>query len=124
MFHLDYICRHKITIKLLNEIIVFFLLLYIIMDLVKYLVEFIGTFTFLFIILAVGQPIPIAVGLLGAIYFGGAISGGHFNPAVSVMMFMKNALSLDNLPFYIIAQVLGGLGALQFHNVVSTLTSS
>jgi len=94
------------------------------MDFVKYLVEFIGTFTFLFIILSVGQPIPIAVGLLGAIYFGGSISGGHFNPAVSIMMFLKNALSLDNLPYYIIAQVLGGMAALQFHDLSTMVAFS
>ena len=51
-----------------------------------YLVEFIGTFVFLSVILRVGQPIPIAVALLSAIYFGGSISGGHFNPAVSFII--------------------------------------
>ena len=91
------------------------------LDIVQYLVEFIGTFIFLSVILAVGQPIPIVVGLLAAIYFGGAISGGHFNPAVSIMMFMKNNLTLEKLPFYIIAQVLGGLSALQFNNLVNSL---
>ena len=87
------------------------------MELIKYFVEFIGTFTFLYIILSAGQPIPIAVGLLAAIYFGGSISGGHFNPAVSIMMAVKNTLPVADLPFYIITQVLGGIGALQFYNL-------
>ncbi len=83
----------------------------------SYLVEFIGTFIFLSIILKVGEPIPIAVGLLAVIYFGGAISGGHFNPAVSVMMYLKEAITLTDLPIYVIAQVIGGVAALQFNGL-------
>tara|TARA_B110000211_G_scaffold27665_1_gene28153 strand:+ start:1360 stop:1620 length:261 start_codon:yes stop_codon:yes gene_type:complete len=84
----------------------------------KYFVEFLGTFIFLSIILRVGKPIPIAVGLLGVIYFGGAISGGHFNPAVSIMMYMNKTLPLMDLPLYIIAQVLGAGGALGFKSLL------
>jgi len=89
------------------------------MSVMKYLVEFVGTFIFLSVILTQGKPIPIAVALLAVIYFGGAISGGHFNPAVSVMMFFKKALPAIDTPFYIIAQLLGGLLALQFFNSTS-----
>ena len=89
------------------------------MEIMKYLVEFVGTFIFLSVILTQGKPIPIAVALLAAIYFGGAVSGGNFNPAVSVMMYFKKALSGFDLPFYIIAQVLGGLLALQFSNLTA-----
>ena len=84
----------------------------------KYVVEFIGTFLFLSIILSVGEPIPIAVGLLAAIYFGGAVSGGHFNPAVSVMMYLNKTLPLTDLAFYILAQVAGGAGAFYFSKLV------
>ena len=80
----------------------------------KYVVEFIGTFLFLSVILSVGQPIPIAVALLAAIYFGAHISGGHFNPAVSVMMYFKKALSLNDLPIYVIVQVAAGIAAYYF----------
>ena len=89
------------------------------MEVMKYLVEFLGTFVFLSVILSQGKPVPIAVALLAVIYFGGAISGGHFNPAVSVMMFFKKAISGMDVPFYVIAQVLGGLLALQFFNFTS-----
>ena len=57
---------------------------------IKYLVEFIGTFMFLSVILSQGQALPIVIALAAAIYFGGAISGGHFNPAVSFMFHMNN----------------------------------
>jgi|UniRef100_A0A6C0LHM0 aquaporin Z len=81
------------------------------------IVEILGTFIFLSIILsAVAEssygPIAIAVGLLAAIYFGGKISGGHYNPAVSIMMLFKGNISLSTAIGYIIAQITGGLLAL------------
>lgn len=74
--------------------------------------EFIGTFIFLLIILSVGEPIPIVVGLLAVIYAFGNISGGHMNPAVSTMMFAKGNIDMQTYILYVIAQVLGGLTAL------------
>lgn len=81
------------------------------------LVEFIGTFLFLSVILAVGEPIPIVVALLAAIYFAGRISGGHLNPAISTMFFAKGTLSLEKYIGYVVAQVLGGLVALMFYKM-------
>lgn len=74
--------------------------------------EFIGTFVFLLVILVVGQPIPIVVGLLAAILAFGNLSGGHFNPAVSTMMLAKGDINIMTYLMYVIAQVLGGLAAL------------
>jgi len=93
------------------------------MNIMKYLVEFVGTFIFLSVILTQGKPIPIAAALLAVVYFGGAVSGGNFNPAVSVMMYFKKAVSGFDLPFYIIAQILGGLMALQFANFTAPVVS-
>ena len=59
-----------------------------------------------------------ASGRTGAIYFGGHISGGHFNPAVSVMMFLNKKIQAQDLLFYILAQVLGGAVALQLYKVI------
>jgi len=83
--------------------------------------EFIGTFFFLSIIVNVVNDstlgvIAIAVGLLAAIYMVGGVSGGHFNPAVSVMMFLKGKLSADMTILYIIAQIIGALSALLLNN--------
>lgn len=92
------------------------------MELKAVLTEFLGTFFFLSVILnAVADasfgPIAVAVGLLAAIYFGGKVSGGHYNPAVSVMMFVKGKIAGDLAILYISAQVLGGLMALMVNNV-------
>ena len=80
-----------------------------------YVAEFLGTFVFLSVILSQGQALPIAMALAVAIYLGGAISGGHFNPAVSVMMFLRNNIDLATLVGYVVAQVLGGVAAQQFN---------
>ena len=58
----------------------------------KLFVEFIGTFIFLSVILTTGDPFAIGLALAVVIYFGGKVSGGHFNPAVSVMMFLNKAI--------------------------------
>lgn len=79
------------------------------------LTEFVGTFIFLSVILTTGQAIPIGLALAVAIYFGGSISGGHFNPAVSTMMLVKGTISIETWIGYVIAQVLGGLVALMWY---------
>jgi aquaporin Z len=81
----------------------------------KYVVEFIGTF---FLVIAIcmtvigglGNLAPIAIGtmLMVMIYAGGPISGGHYNPAVSLAAYLRGALHFSDLLPYIVAQVLGG----------------
>jgi aquaporin Z len=81
----------------------------------KLVVEFLGTVFFLYVILAVGHPLAIGLALALAIMVGGKISGGHFNPAVSVMMVGANKLKMNEAAPYILAQVAGGLVALELH---------
>ena len=71
----------------------------------EYLIEFIGTFFLLTIIILTGNPIAIGLTLAAMIAMGGKISGGHFNPAVSFMMFCNNKIDLTKLILYIIAQL-------------------
>lgn len=84
-----------------------------------FIAEFIGTFVFLSVVLATGQAIPIAATLLSVIYFSSHISGGHINPAISTIMFVKGALPSDKYIGYVFAQILGGLLALYFYNMTS-----
>jgi len=79
----------------------------------KYLVEFLGTAFFLYIIKAIGNPLAIGTALCVAIMLGGKISGGHFNPAVSVMMVAAGKLSNSDFVPYVIAQVAGAMVALE-----------
>ena len=92
----------------------------------KYLAEALGTFT----LVGVGsfaivsrRPFPaqgagivsIALGfglaLLAGLYAFGEVSGGHFNPAVSLAMFLDRRLPMDDLIGYWIAQFLGAIAA-------------
>ncbi len=91
------------------------------MELKAVLGEFMGTFFFLSVILnavadAALGPIAVAIGLLAAIYFSGKVSGGHFNPAVSIMMYVKGKLTGDLTILYISAQIVGALLALLLNN--------
>jgi len=78
----------------------------------SFLAEFLGTFVFLTVILASPNAISIGAALAVAILAFGAISGGHFNPAVSFMMLMNGKIKVDTFLMYVIAQVLGGVIAL------------
>jgi glycerol uptake facilitator-like aquaporin len=84
--------------------------------------EFIGTFVFLLVILVVGQPIPIVIGLLAVIFAFGNISGGHMNPAVSTMMLAKGDIDVMTYILYVIAQVLGGLAALLWWSLTNKVS--
>jgi len=79
----------------------------------KYLVEFLGTLFFVYIILATGNAIAIGAAMAIIVMIGGSISGGNFNPAVSVAMVAAGKLSSSELLPYILAQIGGGLVALE-----------
>lgn len=74
--------------------------------------ECVGTVIFFSAIMAWGEPIPIVVGLLAAIYAFGKISGGHFNPAVSFMMLLKGDINVPTFIAYVAAQLIGATLAL------------
>jgi aquaporin Z len=84
----------------------------------KLLAEFLGTMFFLYVILATGDAVAIGLALMIVIFILGKISGGNFNPAVSVMLAMAGKLSMKDLAPYIVAQVLGGLAALELYKRV------
>jgi len=86
----------------------------------KYLVEFIGTFFLMFTIgmtaLAPGDagkfaPLAIASVVMVMIYAGGHISGGHYNPEVTLGVYLRGRCPLVDVPFYMVAQVLGAIAA-------------
>lgn len=49
-----------------------------------------------------------ALVLTTMIYIFGRISGGHFNPAVTLPMYLRSKISFGECIYYIIAQILGG----------------
>ncbi len=55
----------------------------------KALVEMIGTFFLVLVIALTGNPLAIGVALMALVYAGGHISGGHYNPAVTLAVLMQ-----------------------------------
>jgi aquaporin Z len=85
----------------------------------KYLVEFIGTF---FLVFTVGSTVippgagpmaPLAIGasLMVMIFAGGHVSGGHFNPAVTLAVWIRGKCDSRDVVPYWVAQILAALAA-------------
>jgi aquaporin Z len=83
----------------------------------KYVTEFIGTF---FLVLTIGLSVlggtpmaPLAIGasLMVMVYMGGHVSGGHFNPAVSLAVLLRGKLQGRDVAPYMVAQLVGALAA-------------
>jgi aquaporin Z len=86
----------------------------------KYVVELIGTFflvaTIGFTVLKpkdAGDMAPLAIGsaLMVMIFAGGHISGGHYNPAVTLAVFLRGKCPLTDVVPYMVAQVAGAAAA-------------
>jgi aquaporin Z len=95
-----------------------------------FLMEFFGTFTLVFIIGASGaennladkshRPIAIGFGLMAMIFMGGHISGGHYNPAVTlgILATCRGKIHPIKSLLYILTQVIAAtLGALFVYQV-------
>ncbi|HYC32206.1 MAG TPA: aquaporin [Gemmatimonadales bacterium] len=84
----------------------------------NYLTEFIGTF---FLVLTIGLTVlgesplaPLAIGasLMVMVYMGGHVSGGHYNPAVSLAVLLRGKMaSTGEFAGYVVSQCLGAIVA-------------
>ena len=85
----------------------------------KYIAEFIGTF---FLVLTIGctvmaggtgviPPLAIGAALMVMVYAGGHVSGAHYNPAVTLAVFLRGRCAAKDVLPYMAAQVLGSLMA-------------
>ena len=85
----------------------------------KYATEFIGTF---FLVLTIGctvvaggqgviPPLAIGAALMVMIFAGGHISGAHYNPAVTLGVFLRGRCPVSDVVPYMIAQVAGAAAA-------------
>jgi aquaporin Z len=84
----------------------------------NYIVEFLGTLFLVFVILATGNYLAIGAALAVAVLLGGAISGGAFNPAVAIVLFVSGKISSKDIIPYIVAEVAGALAAFQLVKLV------
>jgi aquaporin Z len=102
----------------------------------KLIAELIGTFTLVSAVLGaalvsfsalgggsgiLGVAIAVGLAVMGMAYALGPISGGHFNPAVTLGLWSAGRFETKDIIPYIIAQVIGGLlSALFFYILLST----
>lgn len=77
----------------------------------KLIVEALGTFFLALAVILSANPIAIGLMLMAMIYVGGHISGGHFNPAVTVSLLAHGAINGATALSYIAAQLVGGVAA-------------
>ncbi len=59
----------------------------------------------------VNIALAFGLGLFVAIQFAGVVSGGHFNPAVTIAALADKRIDVANAVVYIVAQVAGGIAA-------------
>ena len=85
----------------------------------KYVTEFIGTF---FLVLTIGctvlagqagviPPLAIGAALMVMIFAGGHISGAHYNPAVTLAVFLRGKCDAKEVFPYWVSQLLGAAAA-------------
>ena len=85
----------------------------------KYIAEFIGTF---FLVLTIGctvipgaagviPPLAIGTALMVMVFAGGHISGAHFNPAVTLAVFIRGRCPAKDVVPYWIAQLAAAVAA-------------
>ncbi len=81
----------------------------------KYIAEFVGTF---FLVLTIGctgigagagviAPLAIGAALMVMVFAGGHISGGHYNPAVTLGVLIRGKVQAADVVPYMIAQCVG-----------------
>jgi len=96
----------------------------------RWLAEFVGTFVLVLSIVGgvvftvwtgggtIGvdlvAALAIGLGVLGAAYAFGEVSGGHFNPAITVGAWISGRLPARDVLPYIVFQILGGITAAAF----------
>ena len=83
----------------------------------KYIAEFIGTF---FLVLTIGctgigagagviAPLAIGAALMVMVFAGGHISGAHYNPAVTLGVFIRGKVNVADVLPYMVAQLAGAM---------------
>ena len=85
----------------------------------KYIMELIGTF---FLVLTIGCTVigggasvipPLAIGaiLMAMVFAGGHISGGHYNPAVTLAVWIRGRCATKDVVPYWVVQIIGAAAA-------------
>ncbi len=80
----------------------------------KHFIEFLGTFLLVAALGISGDPIAIGLIMAALIYIGADISGGHFNPAVTLAAWAADEIPASKISANIFSQIFGALSASAF----------
>jgi len=90
------------------------------LDAVTLAAEFLGTFLLVLSVFASGgNAYVVGATLAVIIILTGKVSGGHVNPAISMAMYVKGAISFKELLGYVVSQLAGGVASLYAYRVFS-----
>jgi aquaporin Z len=90
------------------------------LDAVTLAAEFLGTFLLVLSVFASGgNAYVVGATLAVIIILTGKVSGGHVNPAISMAMYVKGAISSKELLGYVVSQLAGGVASLYAYRVFS-----
>lgn len=84
----------------------------------KYLAEFVGSAFLMYVVLSTGNVLAIGATYILLLLLTLNISGGFFNPMITIVIAMTNNLPRSDIFFYILAQLLGGVSALEIYKRV------
>lgn len=88
----------------------------------KYIIEFIGTFFLVLVVALTGNPLAIGVVLAALVYMGGYISGAHYNPAVTLAVWMNKKIESAVALRYILTQFVAAVAAAAIYFVLQGKT--
>jgi len=84
-----------------------------------YVMELIGTFFLTVAISFTGNPLAIGLMFMAMIYMGQSVSGGHYNPAITLAVYLRGKMKSNLVLGYMISQLFGALLAVLLFNMVS-----
>ena len=82
------------------------------------LIEYVGSVFFFYVIIATANPIAIGAALAMVVYLGGPISGGNYNPAVTLMMVLSGKQQINTIFSYMIVQFLAAFTVVEIYKRV------
>ena len=86
----------------------------------KYLMEMLGAMFLVLSMSLTGNPIAIGAMYMILVYIGEGVSGGHYNPAVSLAAFLRGGLlNVRDMWYYMLFQIFGGALAAVLHFVLT-----
>jgi aquaporin Z len=77
----------------------------------KLIIEFLGTFFLVLVVALTGNPVAIGAVLIALVYMGGYISGAHYNPAVTLALWVNDKVGSPEALRFIATQLLAGIAA-------------